>query len=348
VVILPDCGPFQGGNRGVRLAREGDGPVFWAPGRDEAAEPVRAALDAAKACEKAERNRLLYVAMTRAESWLIVGASGDMRGDRLATWYGMIEAGLTRLGARPFTVPELEADGLRLEAGAFPHAGPAEPAETRARPAPDLPPWTAEPAAPAPRDVAARSPSDLGGEKVMAPAATGAGEEDALRHGRLVHLMLEHLPELAAPSWRDAATDIAALEAPDLPRDVIDAAFREAERVLTAPQLAHVFAPDTLAEVGLTGQSAALGAPVLGTIDRLIVREDSVTAVDFKTNALVPDRPEAVPEGLLRQMGAYAEMLAAIYPDRRVRTAILWSRTGTLMDLPHDLVTAALARAAAT
>jgi ATP-dependent helicase/nuclease subunit A len=348
VVILPDCGPFHGGNRGVRLAREGDGPVYWPPGRDEAAEPVRAALEAAQAREKAERNRLLYVAMTRAESWLIVGAAGDLPSDRLSTWYGMIEAGLTRLGARPFAVPELEAEGLRLEAGAFPHAGPAEPGQARARPAPDLPPWTAEPAAPAPRDVAARSPSDLGGEKVVGPAATGAGEEDALRHGRLVHLMLEHLPELAAPGWRDAAPDIAALEAPDLPRDVIDAAFREAERVLTAPQLAHVFAPDTLAEVGLTGQSAALGAPVLGTIDRLIVREDSVTAVDFKTNALVPDRPEAVPEGLLRQMGAYAEMLAAIYPDRRVRTAILWSRTGTLMDLPHDLVTAALARAAAT
>jgi ATP-dependent helicase/nuclease subunit A len=41
----------------------------------------------------------------------------------------------------------------------------------------------------------------------------------------------------------------------------------------------------------------------------------------------VPDRPEDVPEGLLRQMGAYAEMLARSIPDRRIGTAILWSRT---------------------
>jgi ATP-dependent helicase/nuclease subunit A len=52
----------------------------------------------------------------------------------------------------------------------------------------------------------------------------------------------------------------------------------------------------------------------------------------------VPDRPEDVPEGLLRQMGAYAEMLRAIYPDRGVATAILWSRTATLMELPEALV----------
>jgi ATP-dependent helicase/nuclease subunit A len=63
---------------------------------------------------------------------------------------------------------------------------------------------------------------------------------------------------------------------------------------------------------------------------------------------VVPDSAGAVPEGLLRQMGAYAEILGAIYPDRTVETAILWSRTGQLMSLPHDLVMAALVRAAAS
>jgi ATP-dependent helicase/nuclease subunit A len=342
VVILPECGPFQGGNRGVRLAREGGGPVFWPPARDEAAPPVRAALDAAEAREKAERNRLLYVAMTRAESWLIVAAAGELPKDRLGTWYGMIEAGLTDLGARPLEVRELEAEGLRLEAGVFPHAGPAATVPGAPGPEP-RPRWTAEPAPPSLRDVAARSPSDLGGAKVI-PGGEGESEADALRHGRLVHLMLEHLPGLPAPGWRDAARAIAGLEGPDVPGAAIEAAFAEAERVLTAPHLAPVFAPDTLAEVGLTGPSAALDAPLLGTIDRLILGADRVLAVDFKTNARVPDRAEAVPEGLLRQMGAYAELLAAIYPDRRIETAILWSRTGALMPLPHDLVTAALAR----
>ena len=65
-------------------------------------------------------------------------------------------------------------------------------------------------------------------------------------------------------------------------------------------------------------------------------------AVDFKTNATVPDTPAEVPAGLLAQMGAYAVALAQIYPDRRIDLAILWTRTATLMDLPHDIVMAAM------
>ena len=52
-----------------------------------------------------------------------------------------------------------------------------------------------------------------------------------------------------------------------------------------------------------------------------------------------------MPEGILRQMGAYRAALAAIWPGRRVETAILWTRTARLMPLPGPLVAAALARA---
>jgi len=67
-----------------------------------------------------------------------------------------------------------------------------------------------------------------------------------------------------------------------------------------------------------------------------------VLAVDYKTNAAVPDSPKSCPVGLLRQMGAYALALADIYPERQIETALLWTRTATLMHLPHDLVTGAL------
>ena len=56
--------------------------------------------------------------------------------------------------------------------------------------------------------------------------------------------------------------------------------------------------------------------------------------------------PQDVPEGLLRQMGAYAAMLQAIYPNRQIETAILWTRTAALMPIPRDLITQALTRAA--
>ena len=208
-----------------------------------------------------------------------------------------------------------------------------------------LPEWATQPAAPVPRDTPALSPSDLGGDKVLPGAPEAALGRGALRRGRLVHLMLEHLPDVPPPGWRDAAPRIAALEAPDVTDPELAEVYAEAERVLTAPHLGPVFAPGTLAEVALHADSAVLGGTVLGTIDRLIVGDGRVLAVDFKTNAEVPDRPEDVPEGLLRQMGAYAEMLRAIYPGRDIATAILWSRTATLMELPEHLLMEALRRA---
>jgi ATP-dependent helicase/nuclease subunit A len=352
VVILPDTGPVQGGRPGVRLARDGDGPVFWPMSRAEAAAPVLAALEAAERRERAERNRLLYVALTRAESWLIVAAAGKLTEDadkRAATWYGAVEDGLRGLGARPLSIPGLDGEGMRLQSGEFPEHGTPPTEHVPTREDVRLPEWAKERARPVPRDTPTISPSDLGGDKVLLADRADTGAEpggDALRRGRLVHLMLEHLPNVPPPAWRETAPRIAALEA----RDVTDAEladiYREAEAVLTAPRLAHVFGPDTLAEVPLHGESRILGGPVLGAIDRLIVEDARVLAVDFKTNALVPDRPEDVPEGLLRQMGAYAEMLRAIYPDRAVATAILWSRTATLMELPEALVADALRRAA--
>jgi ATP-dependent helicase/nuclease subunit A len=43
-------------------------------------------------------------------------------------------------------------------------------------------------------------------------------------------------------------------------------------------------------------------------------------------------------------MGAYAVALAAIYPDRQIDLALLWTRDATLMPLPAALVAEALAR----
>jgi ATP-dependent helicase/nuclease subunit A len=44
-------------------------------------------------------------------------------------------------------------------------------------------------------------------------------------------------------------------------------------------------------------------------------------------------------------MGAYAAALAQVFPNHRIRTAILWTRGATLMELPDDLITNALSRA---
>ena len=96
-------------------------------------------------------------------------------------------------------------------------------------------------------------------------------------------------------------------------------------------------------EVPVTADLSALhGRRIHGVIDRLVITDDEILAVDFKTNAVVPNHPRQVPDGLLRQMGAYAQALEQVFPNCKIRTALLWTSTASLMHLPHDLVIDAL------
>jgi ATP-dependent helicase/nuclease subunit A len=345
VVILPDTGIRQGrGGARIDLVTAEGGPLVWAKTAD-ATEPVLAALADQKTREAEERNRLLYVAMTRAESWLIVAAAGKTATDKggpEVSWYETIRDGLEMLGPTPLTVPGFEEPGLRLETGDWTPLAPAPTPDTAPPPLPD---WATTGAPPSRREVKARTPSDLGGAKIVGGADAGLDTATALRRGRLVHLLLEHLPGLPPATWAEAAPAILALEPGETDAALAADCLSEATRVLTAPDLAPLFAEDALAEVTLTGDAPALGGPMIGVIDRLIVSETHVLAVDFKTNAVVPASPGETPEGLLRQMGAYAALLGPLYPGRRIDTAILWTRTATLMELPHDLVSGAFADA---
>ena len=114
--------------------------------------------------------------------------------------------------------------------------------------------------------------------------------------------------------------------------------------MLQKRDLAHIFAPESLAEVNVTAHLPELnGDPIQGSIDRLLVSPTRILAVDFKTNQIVPSEAEQVPSGLLRQMGAYAAALSQIYPDHDIETAILWTKTLELMPLQKDLVISSLA-----
>jgi len=330
VVILPDCAK--------RRPRSDSGLVWvdtqlvWAGKKGDATSPLRDALDARAEKDEAERNRLLYVAMTRARNWLIVAAAGEAGGAQ-DSWFARVEAGLEHAGALGFGSPT--GVGKRLEHGNWPAPQPGGPTVSD-NSHPTRPVWT-DTHAPKPEEAPVPlSPSDLGGAKVLLSDTAGSGA-DAMARGDLIHWLLERLPDLPRDLW-DRVMD---------QRGEPESVCKEVRDVLTATDLTPIFAPDTLAEVQVAAKLPELGGRlVAGTIDRLLLGEDRILVVDYKSNAVVPDAPEATPEGLLRQMGAYVAILNQIYPDKPVECAILWTSTATLMPLPHALVRDALQRAA--
>ena len=336
IVILPDTAKRPVRARGQTAAIKGT--ALWRARSDEATE-AQVELDQSRLrAELAERDRLLYVGLTRAEQWLIVAAAGDLGSDG-QSWHEKVRKGLERLDAAPQMFDG--GEGLRFELGNWSDLPMTSP-NIDPRPGVDLPEFFWHPA-PEPDTVKpVLSPSDLGGAKAL-PDERGLDEEAAKRRGRQIHRLLEVLPDAPQANWPDLAARLLSFGVDAATGEELTLLLDEAQKVLNKPSLAHLFAPDALAEVPITADLEALqGHRVHGIIDRLVVSGDHVLAIDFKTNAMVPTLPADCPDGLLRQMGTYAHALAQVYPNARIETALLWTRTATLMHLPHDLVTDAL------
>lgn len=338
IVILPDTA-----KRAFRLRQEivmMDGQAVWKTPEDDAPPPMAKALQSLRDAAEEESRRLLYVALTRAETWLIVCAAGEVGKDQ-DSWHAIVQGGMIQAGAQAHDFDG--AQGLRLQHGDWSGAVHEAPGTTPALP--QLPHWAALPAPRPPEPVSILAPSALGGAKALFGEG-GLDEESALRRGRQLHRLLEFLPAYPPTDWpRIAAELLAAGEDAATPPEVAEL-LAEAGGVLNSDDLRFLFGPDALAEIDLAAPLPQLrGARMRGTIDRLIITPDRVLAVDFKSNAVVPPHIGAVPDGLLRQMGAYAAALAQIYPGRAIETALLWTRNATLMPLPHDAVMAALLRA---
>ncbi len=341
IVILPDTGDRREA-RPPQVLRDQHGRAFWKPPAAGAPPALAEAETARRARARAENRRLLYVALTRAEHWLIVCGAGQPPRPDGESWNEAVRAALE--GLAPDRITDADGDETLVLSENWTEATTATPTADAA-PAGDaiLPPWAGRPphrpaTAPPPRVASA-----LGGAHALAPVTGGAVPADAeaaKARGAALHALLDALPRAPEADWPRLAARVAGPEAAPL--------LAEATALMRRPELGFLFTPDALAEVEICAPLDAFGgARLIGRIDRLVVEPGHVRAIDFKSNRDVPARPEDAPEGILRQMGAYRAALAVVFPDRTVETALLWTAAARLMPIPHDIAEAALARAAA-
>ena len=332
IVFLPDTMRDPRASTDSIVIDDTNTPL-WNLGKDRAPPQLQSAKENNTRAEAEERQRLLYVAMTRAKNWLIVGGieKSNQSDNR---WHQTVKDGLLAVDASRI----VDTDGepvLRLEYGDWSTSQtPKSPdLETKMAIMPEFLSLPASAPSPSPKPL---SPSDLGGAKALWEAGSSGNTDAAQQRGTDIHLLLEHLPAIPLDQQLGAARRL-------LPgRDVEEMLF-EAQRAIAAfPQ---VFDANTLAEVDITAQLQSLEASINGTIDRLIIGDNQIKVIDFKTNQTVPQRPEDTPDGILRQMGAYLEALEQIYPDTAITLTILWTKTPVLMEIPHGIVRSALARA---
>lgn len=350
IVILADAAadPGAASPRGLELAERVVDEVRKVPlppmRKSEMAGPVREAAERAAADEREEHWRLLYVAMTRAEEALFIGGALRNRDKEPPeeSWYAQLaplfgaEDGEWR--EDPIWGGSRQLGGL----GPLPPA-PVDGASTAASPAlpvQPLPDWLSAPLPAEPRPPRPLAPSGLGetDDAPDPPSRPGPAARMAARRGTLLHRLIERLPELA-PDRRGAAAEAwLARMAADFAPEERGAMAAAAIRVLEEPMWADVFGPGSLAEVPI---AAIVGERVVsGTIDRLLLADDHVRVVDFKTDRRPPQALDDVPAASLRQMAAYVAALEVIYPGRRIEAALLYTHTPRLIVIPDAVVAA--------
>ncbi|RYG95411.1 MAG: hypothetical protein EON57_16685, partial [Alphaproteobacteria bacterium] len=118
--------------------------------------------------------------------------------------------------------------------------------------------------------------------------------------------------------------------------------------ILTRPELAHLFGPDSRAEVPFFAEafrqtrSIPERIRIIGRIDRIVVNPDSILLVDFKSDANPAPEPSQVNPAYLQQLGLYALVAGELFPGKAIEAAILWTSLESLVKLPlADLAGAA-------
>ncbi len=352
IVILADLAPRPGARRLPKLLvvkppRGGLAPL-WMPSAAEDADATAAAKADVIAAMVEEHHRLLYVAMTRAEDRLIVCAAQAKGEAPEGSWYQMVEAGLTASAPGLQSVPAPDGDGEIARFMVSPPGRAEEPDDAPAaltRPAPDWlyrpAPHEAEPAPPL------KPSSALSAADAEARPNDGPFLAEAAAAGRLAHLLLQVLPDVAPGRRADVARSLASARGKAVSAERRERIVADALGLVAQPALAALFAEGSLAEAPLAGEIVLPNGrrrAVSGQIDRLAVAGDTVLIADFKTAARPPASAADIPPATLAQLAAYRALVGAIYPGKTVRALAIY--TATLACLEPDPVTLDTALAA--
>jgi ATP-dependent helicase/nuclease subunit A len=172
------------------------------------------------------------------------------------------------------------------------------------------------------------------------------GRRDGRKRGILIHRLMQSLPDIAPERRARAARQYLAHAGKDLPASEREALLGEVLAIFEDQRFAPLFAPGSRAEVPIIGRVPCRDGAirVSGQVDRIAITANLVLVVDYKTNHPAPRCFDDVPRQYLTQLALYHAVLARIYPDRTIRTAIVWTDVPDLMEFSTSALNDALAR----
>lgn len=342
IVILPDTVSLPKADAGLfwmdNQKTETKIPVFC-PRADLSVPALRQEQEFLRQAQIEEYNRLLYVALTRAEDEILICGAKGRREIPEACWYEAIKSGFLRLEA------QVQEDGSRIYRSAQ-TAKPDGESKVFHKKNETLPDWAGS--APDWRAIAPEkdktsperiTPSRAVEEKSRAALAISplalepfpaAARAVAMARGSAIHALLQHLPRLPAAAQEQAALAYLRAHPSLVAHD--EQICASVLKILHDPALVRLFGPGSGAEIPLAGVVA--GREISGEADRIFIGAGEIIIADYKTDKNPPSDAASIPEKYLFQLAAYRAVLRQIHADKAVSCILIWTETAQAMAVP--------------
>jgi len=323
VVILPDTVRQVSTKKGMGMLWD---EVFYYP---------LASADYEKNCSKIkeqekqdemdEYRRLLYVALTRAEDRLCLCGYYQKNKPKEDCWYELCAKTIQQIGMPQgdnvvYEIAQLNQPKNKVE-------------DVKVLPNYEIPLWidkSPEQENPLSKPYTPSKPDEVDEEDALFSPLT-MENTSRYRRGIVIHKLLQFLPDVCCQDKGVVVREFLHKNAPEFSEKQVDKIIDEVLCLVENPDFAPLFSNTSQAEVAIMGEVD--GKIISAQIDRLVVMNDEVWIVDFKTNRPAANTKQEVQAVYVKQLAAYRLLLERIYPQKKVKTFILWTDTAKIMQI---------------
>tara|TARA_B100000676_G_C18079301_1_gene850064 strand:- start:244 stop:3657 length:3414 start_codon:yes stop_codon:yes gene_type:complete len=154
--------------------------------------------------------------------------------------------------------------------------------------------------------------------------------------GKIVHKLLEFMPNESKTTREKTAFRWLNSISPTIPINDQKKMVKSVLRILDNPNFAYLFDSKSVSEVSL---GALIGSQyILGKIDRIIIKNDIVRIIDYKTDIEPPTDEKNISEKYLSQMAAYKIATAIALPEYSIECGLLFIENSELIWLSPEIL----------
>ena len=293
IVMLPDCSynfnQLLSSKEEISWVEFGDSKFpLWCRKKDDENRALKKHRAEKLIEAKEEYLRLLYVAMTRPENELYIGAFGNAKDKEC--WYEVVKSSVVS-GAFVSEEEFLKPIDITMSLS---HG-----------------------------DLTHKPESCFNNLSITPKIITEKSHQSQIDQsqikGRLIHKILEIIGKNYAEEkiWLlELAKKIIAKEA-FLTKDQKNEIHDEFTIFIDSPQFKELFSGKVRCEVEVSGDN------IIGRIDLLVEKQKEILIIDYKSDESLP---KTTPQRYITQLLTYKKLVTNLYPTHQIRTGIFWTR----------------------